>query len=285
MNATRNPIDGAEMVYVPANEFKMGLSEAEVAAFCANTGTNPSSMEIMRPQRVVALDAFWIYKTPVTFGQYRQYCQATRRKDMARNTIYVSSGELEMDDDYPVCNVTWADANKYCKWAGVQLPSEAQWELAARGTDGRLYPWGNEWEASRANFSRRTPATVEYPVHVNEYPGGISPFGALQMSGNVIEWCADNFAPYGFDAAPFKNILEYWSFRHANGTKDNAEPVLKNPTGPDKGFGRVVRGGGWGNANGDWAGLTAYRSSEKQTSSRRDLGFRPILIARAEDET
>ena len=130
--ATRiNPKDGAVMVYVPAGEFVMGDDQ----------------MPRSSPRRTVTLDAFWIYKNDVTVAQYRKFCQATGRQ-MPQTPTW------GWKDDHPVVNVTWDDAKAYCDWAGAALPTEAQWEKAARGTDGRMYPWGNEWDAGKLWCSR-----------------------------------------------------------------------------------------------------------------------------------
>jgi len=265
------------MVYVPPGEFLMGMSQEQVAAFCQSTGTDPSSMQMMRPQRRIYLDGFWIYQHPVTFGQYRAYCAQNKKVDMALNSMILGvREELEMDDEYPVVNVNWFAASKYCKWAGVQLPTEAQWEKAARGTDGRFYPWGNDWDNSRANFDNRFEGHKAEPVRIHEYPTGISPYGAHQMVGNIKEWCEDRFAPYGHASAPFKNRFESWSFAHASDVDDDT-PAIQNPQGPEKGSSRVARGGGWANGNPDWAGLVTFRGSGNPRENSRDIGFRPIM--------
>ena len=118
-----NPKDGAEMVFVPAGEFIMG----------SDFDTDE------RPPHAVMLDGYWIYKTEVTLGAYRKYCQQTG------HATPPETGWLQ-DDTHPVVFVSWEDAAAYAKWAGGALPSEAQWEKAARGTDSRIYPWGNEWD-------------------------------------------------------------------------------------------------------------------------------------------
>jgi len=130
VSARVNPRDGAEMVYVPAGEFLMGSKEGE--------GDSDE-----HPQHKVYLDGFWIYKTEVTVGQYRKFCQATGWQ-------MPSDPGWKGHDDYPMVYVNWDDdATAYAQWAGAALPSEAQWEKAARGPDGRVYPWGNDWDAGK----------------------------------------------------------------------------------------------------------------------------------------
>jgi len=275
MTSRINPIDGAEMVYVPEGEFHMGLSSSEADEFRSRTGTDPSSLQIMRPQRTVFLDSFWIYRTPITYGQYRKYCDAIRECEMPRNVV--SRGkqrDIVMDDSYPVVFVTWSDAKNYCRWAKAHLPTEAQWEKAARGTTNKFYPWGDQWDNRKANFRVKE---AEGPVPVEAFADGQSPYGALQMSGNVKEWCCDKFAPYGYDRTPFRSIFEYWKFQREKGIQDNAYVPIRNPRGPRSGSDRVVRGGGWGNANGYWAGLACYRGSWDPNNKSCDIGFRPVV--------
>ena len=277
METRINPIDGAELVYVPAGQFRMGMSLEQIKSFCSKTGTDPSNMEMMRPQRLIYLDAFWIYRMPVTIGQYRLFCAANPAFSVLSDAILrANMPPLNMDDSYPISYVRWTEAMAFCKWAKCQLPSEAQWERAARGSDDRLYPWGNDWDAALANFRNKSR---EYPIPVDCLLEGESPCGAIQMAGNVSEWCFDRFAPYGYTKSPFKNPIEKWLFQYREDTSDSCSTILRNPTGPKLGQVRVIRGGGWGNANGHWAGLTTYRNGEDQNSYRQDLGFRPVIPA------
>ena len=194
-----NPRDGAEMVYVPAGEFLMGSKDGEA---------EPAE----RPQHKVYLDGSWMYKNDVTVAQYRSYCKATKRE-------LPDAPEWGWKDDHPMVNVTWDDAKAYCGWAGASLPTEAQWEKAARGTDGRKYPWGNGWDKTKANSDQ---SGLEATTPVGSYPIGGSAYGCLDMAGNVFQWCADWYDENYYASSP-----------------------ARNPTGPVTGTYRVLRGGSW----------------------------------------
>lgn len=261
------------MVLVPEGTFRMGAAEDDKDAEADE-----------RPARDVHLRAFCIGKTEVTVAKYTR-CVAEPRGGVActpASATVVSKGLAPADvifwskfcnagaadrGEHPVNCLDWAQAGTYCKWAGGRLPTEAEWEYAARGTDGRKYPWGNEAPGpSRLNacgdecakagaalgrkdkkrmFEGEDGAEATAPV--GRYPAGASPFGALDMGGNVWEWTADGYAPY--DAARTDN------------------PV--HEAGPQ----RVVRGGHWLTAN---PGSPRAANREKRDESKRleDVGFR-----------
>jgi formylglycine-generating enzyme required for sulfatase activity len=226
-----NPKDGAEMVYVAAGEFLMGSKEGE-------------GYSDERPQHTVYLDGYWIYKTEVTVAQYRKFCQATGR-------AMPSVPSWGWQDAHPIVNVTWDDAVAYATWAGASLPTEAEWEKAARGTDGRLYPWGNEWDRSKCSNSVSGPPDKTSPV--GSFPEGASPYGALDMAGNVWEWCADWYDQGYYQSSP-----------------------LRNPTGPATGSARALRGGSWGNHTPDYF-CAANRVNYTPTYWCNHYGFRCAL--------
>jgi len=192
------------MVSVPAGEFMMGCNEK----------VDKQCFDAEKPSHKVYLDAFYIDKLEVTQGEY-DACFAAGK--CGENHKYIGF----TDGRQPVVGVTWDDAKSYCAWVGKRLPTEAQWEKAARGTDGRIYPWGNGIiDPSRANYE---DSKLGKTREVGSYPTGASPYGALDMEGNAWEWVADWY----------------------DGTYYKTSPA-KNPSGPDKGEHRVMRGMGWG---------------------------------------
>ena len=171
--------DRAEMVLVPAGEFSMGDDQDDDE----------------KPTHRVYLDAFYIDKYEVTNAHFQQFVQAMGHRTQAEragdNMTWRaprgSGSSIAGLEQHPVVRVSQEDAKAYCTWAGKRLPTEAEWEKAARGTDGRIYPWGNQFDSKRGNFAGRTKGTVP----VGSYEGGQSPYGAHDMAGNVWEWVAD----------------------------------------------------------------------------------------------
>jgi len=203
------PTDQMEMIYIPGGSFEMGGPDGD--AHLVHT---------------VTLDAFWIDQTEVTNAMYR-LCAEQGSCTPPSDLTYYDQGSL------PVVYVTWTQARDYCDWAGggtgeVHLPSEAQWEYAARGTDGRAYPWGDEWDCSKANAGGTCGSdTFETLAPVGSFPAGASPFGVLDMTGNAWEWVYDIHDAQYYSAYP----------------SDQWPP---NPTGPETGGDfHVVRGGAW----------------------------------------
>lgn len=167
-----NPKDGSELILIPAGEFLMGSNEHE---------------DNEQPQHQVTLPDFYIAKHLVTNAQYRRFMEDTNHKQP-----YLWDNSTYNQDQQPVVGVTWHDALAYCEWAGGRLPTESEWEKAARGTDGRLWPWGNEQPTDKlANFGNK----VNAPTEVGAYPDGASPYGCLDMAGNVWEWCVTKWWP------------------------------------------------------------------------------------------
>ena len=222
-----NIVDNAKMIYIPEGDFIMGNEDYEAWAS-------------EQPMRFVFLDAFLIYQTEVTNRQYRACIQ---------NGPCAGSVLEYPENNNPAVHINWHQANVYCDWAGGRLPTEAEWEKAARGTDGRLYPWGDDQpDCSLTNFGGCNFQSL--PVGSNL--AGASPYGVLDMAGNVREWVADWYDDLYYRSAP-----------------------NQNPDGPTRGKLRVIRGGSW------YEGIHYLR-----TSSRHGLspdfsgnynGFRCVL--------
>jgi serine/threonine-protein kinase len=183
----RSATDG-EMVLVPAGPFLMG-----------------------KQKRAVQMDAFYIDRAPVTNREFARFLQVTgyRPTDPAatRFVPQLLSRRLEKrDENHPVVYVSWFDARAYASWVGKRLPSEAEWEKAARGTDGRKYPWGRaEPSKLRANFGNQGGGTVA----VASLPDGASPYGVLDLAGNVWEWCEDYDDPEFYQDGPSNNPINH----------------------------------------------------------------------------
>ncbi len=220
--------DGAPAVLVPAGGFVMGDDEES-------------------PHRDVYLDAFYIDRYEVTTGRYAKFLSAT-------GSVHPPEGwealDLNRGDELPVVGVDWNDAAAYCKWAGRRLPTDTEWEKAARGTDERRYPWGNESPTlDRANYQNASPEAYDGGLaKVGAHPAGRSPYGVHDLAGNAAEWTADWFS----ESFPTSDV--------------------RNPKGPESGEGRVIRGSG------------RYDPTERLVVTRRmhgkpdlrgeDIGFR-----------
>ncbi len=224
------PVADAAMIAIPAGEFTMG-----------------SDHEVERPPHSVFVGVFEIDKLEVSNQEFERF---------VRETGHVTEAEKAGDTSWryyaknkpqhPVVKVTWNDANAFCQWAGKRLPTEAEWEKAARGADARSYPWGNQWDAAKANARE---AGNRGTTAVGSFPAGASPYGVLDMAGNVSEWTSDWFQPY---------------------------PGYPGGDGDAQYFGekfRVIRGGGWFDQ--DLVRTTA-RSSSSVTLANDDVGFRCV---------
>ncbi len=252
--------DGATLVHVPGGTFTMGYSRGE---------------RDERPERRVFVSAFWIDQTEVTAARFSRFAEAVGYRSTAekegwawvwdaslkqgkggwrqeRGATWRNPGGRGSDwgkmPEQPVSQVSWHDAVAYCRWAGRRLPTEAEWERAARGEDGRKYPWGNARDPMRANLKDGEDGFPEV-APVGRFPQGASPFGALDMAGNVWEWVAD-----WYGARAYEKMAE------------------RDPRGPASGKTRVVRGASWGSPI-DWAG-TYNRYHRLPDYRNNKIGFR-----------
>jgi formylglycine-generating enzyme required for sulfatase activity len=222
--------DGGLLVYIPAGDFIMGIGVGNA------------------PQKTVGVDDYWIYKTDVTNKMYAQ-CAATG--NCAPPSLELGAPVYSNPDygDYPVVGVTWDMAANYCSWIGGQLPSEAQWERAARGQNGNVYPWGNDKPGCDVlNYA----GCLGHTSGVNDYPAGKSPDGALDMEGNVYQWVNDYYGEDYYDIMP-----------------------ALNPTGPAAGDSRVIRGSSFeSEASQTLAGVRHFGGNGYHS---RDLSFRCVV--------
>lgn len=182
------------MVRVPAGEFTMGTDEVDQGGHALGLGLRKPWFADETPEHRVYLKAFFIDRFEVTNRQYYIFCQATDHKPPR---FWGGPKYPEGQDDYPVSNVNFYDAAAYAEWVGKRLPTEAEWEKAARGDLGRRYPWGNNFDVTRAHISPSSKiSSSEGPLPVGSFPEGASPYGAMDMVGNLWEWVWDYYRPY-----------------------------------------------------------------------------------------
>jgi len=204
------------------------------------------------PQHTVYLDAFWLDRTDVTNALFAR-CVAARActppYQLRSNTRAAYYGNPDFAD-YPVLFVSWSDARTYCAWADKRLPSEAEWEKAARGTDGRIYPWGSAFDARRLNSAESSPGDT---TPVGSFPAGASPYGALDMVGNAWQWVADVYQSDYYQQSPAIN------------------PAGPPATLPPSDATGVLRGGAWNNDR------RAVRSAYRLGYFQRHVGFEATI--------
>lgn len=226
--------DPNPMVLIPAGEFIMGFNDR---------------MPDEGPAHKVYLDSFWIDLYEVTNAQYKKFIVATHRRSPShfRNRTY-PVGKA----DHPVTEVTWYDADAYCRWAGKRLPTDQEWEKAARGTDGRMFPWGNEFDVNKANTPQRWEALKQEgdTMPVGSFPDGVSPYGVYDMSGNVWEWTSSWYEAYPGNTHVSENYGEIY---------------------------KTLKGGSWWDCSFYKCGISApvfNRSFFIRTTHNKSFGFR-----------
>jgi serine/threonine-protein kinase len=240
--------DGAEMVLIPEGTFPMASSRYGC--------------------REIYLDAFYIDKYEVTNALFEEFVKATGYQTEAERSKWNITWRTYYTAErkkHPVTCISWDDANAYCKWADKRLPTEAEWEKAARGTDGRRWPWGDVWDASRLNSAETPHHETWATTPVGNYPNGASPYGVLDMAGNAMEWCADWYD------------VDYY-----------ARMPKRNPQGPINGKYHVARGGSW-RGGGSWRDVAFFtRATTRLTPLGyriAEVGFRCALSAHLVEKT
>jgi formylglycine-generating enzyme required for sulfatase activity len=234
------------MVLIPAGDFIMGSDEVDKETLQQRFGMAKTPYLNEHPQRKISLGDYYIDKFEITKRQYKEFVNATGR---AAPLNWVNGQYAPDTDDHPVFFITWFDADAYCKWAGKRLPTEEEWEKAARGTDGRSFPWGNEFDLKKTNASGKYGGV--YPV--GHFEEDVSPFGVYDMAGNVQEWTASWYKAYPGN--------EYED-------EDYGEKL------------RVTKGGGWGGLGHysfDLFYRTSFRGFMDPSQGFDDLGFRCVL--------
>jgi formylglycine-generating enzyme required for sulfatase activity len=225
----------AEMVLIPEGEFVMGSDQSD-----GKIGFEVGVDSI--PKHKVLVKAFWIDRYEVTIGPYRQFVKATGHEVPSIWNDYKEFGYPAPEDNHPVIDLNFYDAEAYCRWVGKRLPTEEEWEKAARGTDGRIWPWGNQLDLKQLNTE---DSKHNWTTPVGSFPAGASPYGVYDMAGNAMEWTA--------------SILQSY-------------PGSPRMITPDKKF-RILRGGSWGMPANPFA-RAAHRHYRLAELAQPDFGFR-----------
>ena len=220
-----------DLILIPAGEFLMGENDSHKAN---------------QPQHRVYLDDYFIQRTEVTRSAYKAFLLESNYQALGWNI----SKRIQYNEQ-PITAIRWLDAQAYCDYYGMRLPTEAEWEKAARGTDHRKFPWGNEWQSSYANTLE---SDSQGPLPVGQYPHGASPYGVLNMCGNASEWVADGYSSSYYTVSPDVNPQG---------------PLIKTDLG--------IRGGSW-LTPADWS--TTYFRNGSHYLRPPDVGFR---CAKSED--
>ncbi|MFQ5872241.1 MAG: formylglycine-generating enzyme family protein [Dehalococcoidia bacterium] len=245
---TTNAQVSRHTVLVPAGEFVMGTDKTTEQPIPASYGLRKPPYENEQPRRTVFLDAFYIDRFEVSNIEYKQFVDATQ----ARQPDYWKDLDLKQWGRYPIMSVSWFEADSYCKWKGQRLPTEAEWEKAARGAEGRRFPWGNEYDKNKANTQQQGLAPIGF------FPEDVSPYGVHDMGGNIAEWVDSWYTPYPGNEADDPDFGEKY---------------------------RVIRGGSWGGVghyNLSYYVRTAYRAFGNPAKGYNDIGFRCAMSAKSD---
>lgn len=253
-----------DFVLIPTADFFMGSDQARDA------GAHVDEF----PGHVLHVTDYYIMRYPVTNAQYLQFIQDTGH----RQPLFWTEGAFPAGkENHPVVGVSFRDAVAFCKWAGektgflVRLPSEPEWEKAARGSDARLYPWGNDWKPGVCNTSE---AKSNGTSSVGQYsPAGDSPYGVAEMGGNVQEWCSSLFGPYPYDPTDGRETLVYDLEGKELLPRQSEMGTTSVIESMEAGLGKtVIRGGSWRESK--HQARCAYRSWSAPMHRSDDTGFR-----------
>lgn len=197
--------DGREMIEIPEGPFKMGSKDGDFDE---------------APEHQIYLSTFYMDKYEVTQAEYERFVKATKRgKPFV--PVFDDDSRKILKPELAAMGMSWMDAAAYCQWAGKRLPTEAEWEKAAKGEGNRKYPWGDTVDVSRANLDGEEDG-YKYLAPPGKLEAGRSPYGLYDMAGNVAEWVADTYDEKYYSKTPYRD-----------------------PKGPDEGQNRVIRGGSW----------------------------------------
>ena len=215
-------VDGKTMVLVPAGEFVMGTNRTDPENTHLKIGTVKPLYKDQRPEHKVHLDAFYIDQYEVTNFEYKEFIDATQFPELPGH--WEEGMYPKGEKDLPVTNVTWREALTYALWAGKRLPTEAQWEKAARGTDGRLFPWGDEYQKGWANVGVDGAKAL---VKGGSYPKDVSPYSVHDLAGNVMEWTQSWYEPYPGNDYQFKKFGKEFKVLRGNGFQKGGHYFLE----------------------------------------------------------
>jgi formylglycine-generating enzyme required for sulfatase activity len=223
-----NPRDGSVMRLIPAGEFIMGSTTEEIESARQMDQDGPLfTLRHESPQCEVSVPAFYLGVFTITNCQFARFltdvCPTPGQLELWLPVREHILNPLDSNEPFrvernfelhPAIHVSWFGADAYCRWAGMRLPTEIEWEKAARGTDGRVFPWGNEWHDDFLRWHGGRRADDETTAPVDAFPEGRSPYGIFQMVGNVDEWCADAYEPYIYRQYAKGQILTPMSGNH-----------------------------------------------------------------------
>ncbi|MCF6157314.1 MAG: formylglycine-generating enzyme family protein [wastewater metagenome] len=279
-----------DMVLIPEGPFLMGSTKHDIDKLLEldqNIETDRLYNEF--PQREISLNAYLIDKHPVTNAQFKRFIESGGYREKAfwsdtgwKYIIENPPGDSDLDaisqgeQDCPVVNISWYEAEAFANWAGKRLPTEAEWEKAARGSDGRMYPWGNDFDKARLNCAE---LKIEKPTPVTKFPQGQSVYGCFDMAGNVWEWVADWYDSQYYQHSPDENpqgptiAEENPYFGRPEDVGISIYELKPSPTSGVLSGCKVLRGGSW-NGSGLIHIRCANRDYDEPAYKNDTIGFR-----------